>query len=48
MWYGETARLPQAWTEVVMVVVAVVAAEPGGSAEVGLVSVALLASAGFV
>jgi hypothetical protein len=39
-------RIPQAWTEVV-VVVAGVAAEPGGSAEVGLVSGALLASTSF-
>jgi hypothetical protein len=46
MWLGEFTRIPQAWTEVV-VVVAVVAAKPGGSAGVGLVSGALLASAGF-
>jgi hypothetical protein len=39
-------EFPQAWTEVV-VVVAVIAAEPSGSAEVGLVSRALLALAGF-
>jgi hypothetical protein len=48
MWLGEFARIPQAWTKVVVVVVvAIVAAEPGGSAGVGLVSGALLASAGF-
>jgi hypothetical protein len=46
MWLDEFTRIPQAGTEVGMVV-AVVAAEPGGSAGVGLVSGAQLASAGF-
>jgi hypothetical protein len=32
-WYGKFVRIPQAWTEVVVVVV-VVAIEPGGSAGV--------------
>jgi hypothetical protein len=33
-WYGKFVRIPQAWTEVVVVVVVVVAIEPGGSAGV--------------
>jgi hypothetical protein len=47
MWYYEFTRIPQAWTEVV-VVVAIVAAKLGGLARVCLVSGALLASAGFM
>jgi hypothetical protein len=43
---GEFARIPQAWTEVV-VVVGGVAAEPGDSVGVDLVSGVLLALAGF-
>jgi hypothetical protein len=43
---ASSQEFPNAWIEVV-VVVSVVVAEPGGSAGIGLVSVALLASAGF-